>query len=104
MWEAIRTCWASPWSDRAAHCLRAMDMSARKMKMALPVQELVEADASGVAFTKEDLFLHEFLSANCWEQSMHQGYGDFLLGGLGADQRALARLIPASRRRFASVP
>ena len=74
LWEASRTCWASPWSDRAIHyVLRAMDMSAREMKMALAVQELVEADASGVASTKDDLFLHEFLFANCWEQSMHQG-------------------------------
>ena len=80
LWEAIRTCWASLWG-RAIHYLCAMDMSARKMKLALAVQELVEADASGVAFTKDDLFLHEFLFANCWEQGMHRGYGDFLLGG-----------------------
>ena len=81
LWEAIRTCWASLSGDRAIHYLRAMDMSAREMKMALAVQELVAAGASGVAFTKDDLFLSEFLFAKCWEQGMHRGYGDFLLGG-----------------------
>jgi phosphohistidine swiveling domain-containing protein len=51
LWQAIKICWASLWTDRAVHYLRAMDMSAREMKMAVVVQELIEADASGVAFT-----------------------------------------------------
>ncbi|GEM_PF-261956 len=51
LWEAIKACWASLWSDRAIQYLRAMGMSAREMKMAIIVQVLVPADASGVAFT-----------------------------------------------------
>ena len=51
LWQALRVCWASLWSDRAMHYLRAMGVPPVQVKMGVIVQELVAADASGVAFT-----------------------------------------------------
>ena len=32
------------------------------------------------SFPKDDLFFREFLFAKCWEQGLHRGYGEMLLG------------------------
>ena len=32
------------------------------------------------SFPKDDLFLHEFLFAKCWEQGLHRRYGVLLQG------------------------
>lgn len=49
--EAVRRCWASLWSARAAAYRNRNAVPDENVAMAVVVQELVEADAAGVMFT-----------------------------------------------------
>ncbi|MGE3165535.1 MAG: PEP/pyruvate-binding domain-containing protein [Planctomycetota bacterium] len=56
-WEAlataVRSCWASLWSERAFHYRHEMGFDHAECAMAVLVQELVPAECSGVAFTQD---------------------------------------------------
>ncbi|WP_037331277.1 PEP/pyruvate-binding domain-containing protein [Saccharopolyspora rectivirgula] len=49
--DAIRRCWASLWSDRALAHRIAAGTSNRQVKIAVVVQQMVDAAASGTLFT-----------------------------------------------------
>ncbi len=51
--EAIRKCWASLWTERGFEYRAQRGFEHQGADMAVIVQELVEADASGVAFTAD---------------------------------------------------
>ena len=51
LWDALKRCWASLWTDRAVHYARALGISPKQIKMSVLVQKLVHADVAGVAFT-----------------------------------------------------
>jgi pyruvate,water dikinase len=53
--NAIKTCWLSLFSERALVYLARQRMPAEKVKMAVLVQEMVEADHAGVVFTADPL-------------------------------------------------
>ncbi|RMD93592.1 MAG: hypothetical protein D6813_03850 [Calditrichaeota bacterium] len=49
--DAIKKCWASLWSERALHYFRNAGMKPWEIAMAVILQEVVQAEASGVLFT-----------------------------------------------------
>ena len=53
--SALKEVWASLYSDRALAYLRALDRSAQPLRMGVVVQQLVPANAAGVAFTVHPL-------------------------------------------------
>jgi phosphoenolpyruvate synthase/pyruvate phosphate dikinase len=48
---ALKTVWASLYSDRAISYLRALDRSTQPLRMGVVLQKLVHAQSAGVAFT-----------------------------------------------------
>ena len=52
---AIKTCWLSLFSERALVYLARQRMPAEKVRMAVLVQEMVEAEHAGVVFTADPL-------------------------------------------------
>ena len=52
---AIKTCWLSLFSERALVYLARQPTPAEKVKMAVLVQEMVEAENAGVVFTADPL-------------------------------------------------
>lgn len=53
MLDAIRRCWASLFADRAVIYRQRNEMGHRSARMAVIVQQMVPADASGVMFTAD---------------------------------------------------
>ena len=51
LWDAVRRCWASLWTDRAVAYREAHGIDHRTVSMAVVVQEMVDAAVSGVVFT-----------------------------------------------------
>ncbi len=49
--EAVRSCWASLWHERALSYLAAAGIEPSGVRMGVVVQELVDAEAAGIAFT-----------------------------------------------------
>ncbi|WP_218184632.1 PEP/pyruvate-binding domain-containing protein [Nigerium massiliense] len=49
--DAVRRCWASVWGERAIEYRRHAGVAASDVAMAVVVQQMVDADASGVMFT-----------------------------------------------------
>ncbi len=49
--EALKRCWASLWTDRAFEYCRRNGIDHRRVEMAAIVQQQIEPDAAGVAFT-----------------------------------------------------
>lgn len=49
--DAVRTCWASLWSDRAVSYRAANGIDHRSVCLAVVVQRMVDADVAGVMFT-----------------------------------------------------
>lgn len=49
--DALKGCWASLWSERAIAYRQTQDISDEGLAMAVVIQEMCEADASGVLFT-----------------------------------------------------
>jgi len=54
--EAIKKCWASLWTDRAYDYRQKNGFDHLAVSMAVIVQSLIEADASGVLFTADPRF------------------------------------------------
>lgn len=52
---AVRTCWASSWTDRAILYRQARGLRASGLAMAVIVQEMVRSRVSGVAFTADPM-------------------------------------------------
>ncbi|WP_369387662.1 PEP/pyruvate-binding domain-containing protein [Streptomyces sp. CG1] len=72
--DAVKTCWASLWSDRAAvYRERAEDPGA----MAVVVQQMIHPDAAGVLFTTDPTSRdpHRMVVEACW------GLGEGLVAG-----------------------
>jgi pyruvate,water dikinase len=53
--DAIRRCWASLWTERAFEYRRRNGIDHRQVEMAVIVQQQIEPDAAGVAFTIDPL-------------------------------------------------
>jgi rifampicin phosphotransferase len=53
--SAVRTCWASAWTDRAILYRQARGLPAAGLAVAVIIQEMIESAASGVAFTADPL-------------------------------------------------
>ena len=51
--EAVRACWASLWTARAMAYRRRQGIEPAKVSLAVVVQRMVEADASGILFTAD---------------------------------------------------
>ncbi|WP_418605474.1 PEP/pyruvate-binding domain-containing protein [Georgenia sp. SUBG003] len=51
LWDAVRRCWASLWTDRAVAYRAANGVDHRTVSMAVVVQQMVDAAVSGVLFT-----------------------------------------------------
>ncbi|MGE5295429.1 MAG: PEP/pyruvate-binding domain-containing protein, partial [Solirubrobacterales bacterium] len=49
--DAIKRCWASLWTERAYEYRRRNGIDHRQVEMAVIVQQQIEPDAAGVAFT-----------------------------------------------------
>ncbi|MGV9595671.1 PEP/pyruvate-binding domain-containing protein [Streptosporangium sandarakinum] len=49
--EAVRSCWASLWTDRAVTYRAAHGIDHRSVRLAVVIQEMVRAEAAGVMFT-----------------------------------------------------
>ena len=53
--DAVRRCWASLWTDRAVSYRASNGIDPRTVRLAVAVQEMVEAEVSGVLFTANPL-------------------------------------------------
>ncbi len=65
--EALKTVWASLYSDRAISYLRALGHSTQPLRMGVVVQTMVPAQVAGVAFTVHPVsgnYDHIYISAN----------------------------------------
>ncbi|MGA2242492.1 MAG: PEP/pyruvate-binding domain-containing protein [Verrucomicrobiota bacterium] len=81
--DAIKSCWLSLFSERALVYLARQRVPAEKVKMAVLVHEMVEADHAGVVFTADpltgatDRFVVEYVS----------GLGEGLVQGMVQPER-----------------
>jgi len=81
--EAVATCWASGYSDRAVAYRDVKNISQRGVKVAVIIQKMVNGSASGVAFTVNPITLRrdEMLISAAY------GLGEGLVSGeLDSDQ------------------
>ncbi|MBL1075897.1 hypothetical protein JK358_15985 [Nocardia sp. 2] len=71
--DAVRRCWASLWSDRAV----AYRDAAGAGSIAVVVQQMIDADAAGVLFTRDPISgrTDRFVVDSCW------GLGEGLVSG-----------------------
>ncbi|MFI9503298.1 PEP/pyruvate-binding domain-containing protein [Nocardia sp. NPDC052566] len=71
--EAVKACWASLWSDRAVAYRDAADVGS----IAVVVQQMIDADAAGVLFTRDPISgrTDRFVVDACW------GLGEGLVSG-----------------------
>jgi rifampicin phosphotransferase len=53
--EAVRRCWASLWTDRAVSYRASNGIDQRSVSLAVAVQQMVDAELSGVLFTADPL-------------------------------------------------
>ena len=53
LWDALRTVWASLWSDAAILYRRELGLDSQRSRMAVVIQSLVERSPSGVAFGRD---------------------------------------------------
>ncbi|GAT65624.1 phosphoenolpyruvate synthase [Planomonospora sphaerica] len=51
--EAVRHCWASLWTDRAVAYRAANGVAHRSVRLAVVIQEMVQAEVAGVMFTAD---------------------------------------------------
>ncbi|GAA3729698.1 hypothetical protein GCM10022225_09040 [Plantactinospora mayteni] len=68
--DAVRSCWASVWSERAVEYRRRRAADAGHPAMAVLVQQLVDAEVAGVTFTGSDIRIE-----GSW------GLGESIVGG-----------------------
>ena len=68
--DAVKECWASLWSQSASEYRKRMGIENENIKMAVLVQEMCPATASGVLFMEDQIVVEAI-----W------GIGDILVGG-----------------------
>ncbi|HJT56308.1 MAG TPA: PEP/pyruvate-binding domain-containing protein [Ktedonobacteraceae bacterium] len=56
--DAVRRCWASLWTDRAVSYRASNQVDHRTVRLAVVVQQMVEAEVAGVLFTANPLTGH----------------------------------------------
>ncbi|HRW36149.1 MAG: phosphoenolpyruvate synthase [Acidimicrobiales bacterium] len=76
--DHVRRCWASLFTDRAVAYRRREGIDHRSVRMAVVVQEMVAADASGVLFTADPLTSNRRVAA----VEAVAGLGDRLVSGV----------------------
>ena len=92
---AVRDCWASLWGDRAVDYRARQGVDPAGVALAVVIQEMVPADASGVMFTAnpENGRRDETVIAAAW------GLGESVVGGtVDADQVVVTHGAVTSRR------
>ncbi len=55
LWDAIRHCWASLWSERAVEYRAKQKVENDGLALAVVVQQMIEADVAGVLFTQNPM-------------------------------------------------
>src|SRR6266571_6818267 len=53
--DAVRRCWASLWTDRAVSYRASLGIDHRAVRLAVAIQQMVEASVAGVLFTANPL-------------------------------------------------
>jgi rifampicin phosphotransferase len=74
---AVRSCWASLWTARAISYRARRGIPADKIGLAVVVQELIDADASGIVFTADPVTGNDTLI----EINAAWGLGEAVVGG-----------------------
>ena len=88
LWEAVRACWQSWWSDRAVAYRQRIDDAPATPAMAVVVQHMVPAVSAGVAFTVDPMS-H---GPNRMVINAAPGLGDIVVSGaLEPEQYILAK-------------
>jgi rifampicin phosphotransferase len=75
--QAVRRCWASLWTARAISYRARHHIPTDKISLAVVVQELVDADASGVLFTADPVTADDTMI----EINAAWGLGEAVVGG-----------------------
>ena len=73
--EKIKACWASLWSDRAITYRHEHGIEDAQLAMAVVVQTMVDAEVSGVMFTRNPTGGDELVIESNW------GLGEFVVSG-----------------------
>lgn len=94
---AVKGVWASAWSDRAIHYLRAVEVSVRELRMGVVIQEMVEAESSGVAFSVDPLSG----DATCIAVSAALGLGEGTVSGVVAPDEVSVTRDPLAVANYA---
>jgi rifampicin phosphotransferase len=75
--EAVRRCWASLWTARAISYRARHEINPDKISIAVVVQELIDAEASGIAFTADPMTGDDTMI----EVNAAWGLGEAVVGG-----------------------
>ena len=75
LFEKIKLCWASLWSDRAVAYRRDNGIEEAQLAMAVVVQEMIDAEVSGVMFTRSPTGGEELVIESNW------GLGESVVSG-----------------------
>ena len=75
--EAVRQCWASLWTARAISYRAQHQIKSDKLTIAVVVQELIDAEASGIAFTADPVTGDDTMI----EINAGWGLGEAIVGG-----------------------
>jgi rifampicin phosphotransferase len=75
--EAVRHCWASLWTARAVSYRAQHQIESDKISIAVVVQELIDAQASGIAFTADPVTGDDTMI----EINAGWGLGEAIVGG-----------------------
>ena len=75
--EAVRRCWASLWTARAISYRAHHQIKPEKLSLAVVVQELIDAEASGIMFTADPVTGDDTLI----EINAAWGFGEAVVGG-----------------------
>ena len=75
--EAVRRCWASLWTARAISYRAQHQIEPDKISLAVVVQELVDAEASGIVFTADPVTGDDAMI----EINAAWGLGEAVVGG-----------------------
>ena len=73
--DKIKACWASLWSERAVAYRREHGIADAELAMAVVVQTMVDAEVSGVMFTRNPTGGDELVIESNW------GLGEFVVSG-----------------------
>jgi pyruvate,water dikinase len=75
--DAVRRCWASLWTERAISYRARQAIPQDKISLAVVVQDLIDADASGIAFTADPVTGDDTMI----EINAAWGIGEAVVGG-----------------------